>query len=167
MPPSHLSAANIYLSCMICQETLSEIYPENGKGEGHCSDGHPTESAKIPKLWLTECAHITCRRHLERKGKQRAFLSTLSTRILPLKHYALEVFLSVKLKNLRRRPVRCVLWKRVIARLESYSSLLALRRAITTPKFQQRISKPYQCSSIRPTKDTRHCRYTADVPVIS
>ncbi|CAO1600872.1 MAG: hypothetical protein LQ349_001448 [Xanthoria aureola] len=55
------------LSCSICQSTLSTIYEEHENNDGlHRGIGNP--DGQITKLWLTECAHLTCAKHLEGGG---------------------------------------------------------------------------------------------------
>ena len=74
-----LSPADIVLSCTICQETLSSIYTDNDQHNGLRKDNEDPRDSKITKLWLTECAHLTCGKHLPGGGKfvlcqrQRAF----------------------------------------------------------------------------------------------
>lgn len=71
-----LSPTEIILSCTICQDTLSTIYAEDdGKRGLHKSDDHG--SGRITKLWLTECAHLTCAKHLESGGDSK--FSTLAS----------------------------------------------------------------------------------------
>lgn len=70
-------AVDLILNCSICQDTLSAIYatPDSRhglqqnphRGTGSNSDG------SITKLWLTECAHITCGKHLEGGGTVKIF----------------------------------------------------------------------------------------------
>ena len=59
-----LSPVDIVLSCTICQETLSTIYADNSQINGLHKDGKDPRDSKITKLWLTECAHLTCGKHL-------------------------------------------------------------------------------------------------------
>ncbi|KAF2840657.1 hypothetical protein M501DRAFT_1001657 [Patellaria atrata CBS 101060] len=60
-PPSPFE---IIMSCSICQKLISDIYrhPETNS----LRDG--TDNLIITKLWLTECAHLTCSQHLEGGG---------------------------------------------------------------------------------------------------
>lgn len=62
-----LSAADIVLSCTICQETLSSIYSQHDGNHGLRKNDDP-HNGTITKLWLTECAHLTCGKHLEGGG---------------------------------------------------------------------------------------------------
>ncbi|KAL8853223.1 MAG: hypothetical protein Q9221_001957 [Calogaya cf. arnoldii] len=55
------------LSCSICQNTLSTIYGQDGNSDG-LHQGTDNTGGAINKLWLTECAHITCAQHLEGGG---------------------------------------------------------------------------------------------------
>ena len=63
------SPADIVLSCTICQETLSTIYAHDDRNDGLHKDGEGPNSGKITKLWLTECAHLTCGKHLPGGGQ--------------------------------------------------------------------------------------------------
>lgn len=63
------SPADIVLSCTICQETLSTIYADDERNNGLHKDGKNPHNGKITKLWLTECAHLTCGKHLPGGGK--------------------------------------------------------------------------------------------------
>jgi hypothetical protein len=56
---------DIIFSCVICQETIADVYP-NGSPDLNYSAAlleHPC------KLWITECAHVTCSQHLEGGGE--------------------------------------------------------------------------------------------------
>lgn len=64
-----LSPADIVLSCTICQETLSTIYAHSDRNDGLHKDGEAPNDGKITKLWLTECAHLTCGKHLPGGGQ--------------------------------------------------------------------------------------------------
>ncbi|KAF2809433.1 uncharacterized protein BDZ99DRAFT_571256 [Mytilinidion resinicola] len=61
------SEHDVIFACSICQATLSEIYekPESARG---LRDGHSPVDRVVTKLWLTECAHLTCSKHLPGGG---------------------------------------------------------------------------------------------------
>lgn len=61
------SATDIVVSCTICQDTLSNIYADDDGNSGLRKSTDP-HSGRITKLWLTECAHLTCGKHLEGGG---------------------------------------------------------------------------------------------------
>lgn len=63
------SPADLVLSCTICQETLSTIYAHDDQNNGLRNNGRDPHKSKITKLWLTECAHLTCGKHLPGGGK--------------------------------------------------------------------------------------------------
>ena len=63
------SPADIVLSCTICQETLSTIYADDGGNNGMRKAEEDPHNSKITKLWLTECAHLTCGKHLPGGGE--------------------------------------------------------------------------------------------------
>ncbi|KAL8901548.1 MAG: hypothetical protein Q9192_000492 [Flavoplaca navasiana] len=54
------------LSCSICQDTLSTLYAQSDK-DG-LRQGTDDYDGAITKLWLTECAHVTCAKHMEGGG---------------------------------------------------------------------------------------------------
>lgn len=65
----YLSATDILVSCSVCQDTLSSIYAEDDGNLGLRKSDDP-HNGRITKLWLTECAHLTCGKHLEGGGKR-------------------------------------------------------------------------------------------------
>lgn len=71
IPPSE-----IIFSCSICQATLSDIYKNVHNTRG-IRDGRSPEAQIATKLWLTECAHLTCGEHLKDGGQYRE--KTVST----------------------------------------------------------------------------------------
>ncbi|KAL8835352.1 MAG: hypothetical protein Q9170_003341 [Blastenia crenularia] len=58
------SIADFVLNCSICQETISAIYANLDSNDGLCTGTDHTDGS-ITKLWLTECAHIVCSKHLK------------------------------------------------------------------------------------------------------
>ncbi|KAF2159197.1 hypothetical protein M409DRAFT_30337 [Zasmidium cellare ATCC 36951] len=61
-----ISIEEIIFSCGICQATVSEIYADKDKVHALSSSGD--ESAIIPKLWIADCSHVFCGKHLEGGG---------------------------------------------------------------------------------------------------
>ena len=55
-------ATDIVFSCAICQATLSNLHAEDGGNSGLRMSDTP-ENSKISRLWLTECAHLSCGKH--------------------------------------------------------------------------------------------------------
>lgn len=62
-----LDPRDIIFSCSICHATVSDIYknPESNKG---LSDGRGPDERDVTKFFLTECAHLTCGKHLQGGG---------------------------------------------------------------------------------------------------
>lgn len=60
----------LIFSCSICQATISEVYanPESNKGLRSAS-GEQQEDGIVTKMWIAECSHITCSKHLEGGGE--------------------------------------------------------------------------------------------------
>jgi hypothetical protein len=57
----------IVFSCSICQKTITDLYPHAESDKG-LNDGFDDTERAATKLWMTECAHITCGEHLEGGG---------------------------------------------------------------------------------------------------
>lgn len=62
-----ISIEEIIFSCGICQATVSELYANKHKVHALSSSGD--ESGIVPKLWISECSHIFCGKHLEGGGE--------------------------------------------------------------------------------------------------
>jgi len=62
-----LSPLEVIFSCGICQDTFKTIYSEPDGNSGLRNSADSTKGAVV-KLWLTECAHLTCGKHLEDGG---------------------------------------------------------------------------------------------------
>ncbi len=58
----------IVFSCGVCQAVLPEVYAtkENNKGFHSDSGG---ENGVVSKLWIAECSHIMCGKHLPGGGE--------------------------------------------------------------------------------------------------
>ena len=67
------SPLDLIFSCTVCQVTVGQLYAENDKSRGLRGTADSDE-AVITKLWLSECAHLTCGKHLDGRGK---FISTI------------------------------------------------------------------------------------------
>ncbi|KAF2210392.1 hypothetical protein CERZMDRAFT_99455 [Cercospora zeae-maydis SCOH1-5] len=63
----HLAPAleEIIFSCGVCQATVSELYPANVDNPNSHSD---TDDGMGVKLWIADCVHVFCGRHLEGGG---------------------------------------------------------------------------------------------------
>ena len=64
-----LSPVDIVFCCTICQETLSTICADDEQQNGLRKGNEDPHHSKVTKLWLTECAHLTCGKHLPGGGK--------------------------------------------------------------------------------------------------
>lgn len=71
-----ISPFNIIFSCVICQKTIGDIYPEGTVDDGPSHHSLDNGGFTRPcKFWLTECTHLTCSEHLPDGGKwQMAYL---------------------------------------------------------------------------------------------
>lgn len=79
----------IVFSCAICQATLSEVYATTEYNKGFHS-GSGDDDGIVTKMWITECSHVTCAKHLENGGVYRCQLilplGTLT--VLPQPHHS-------------------------------------------------------------------------------
>jgi len=71
-----LSPYEVIFSCSICQATVRDL--ECGTARSELNDGRTNGSA--PRLWLTECGHISCSEHFEDGGRSasRVVISVLN-----------------------------------------------------------------------------------------
>jgi hypothetical protein len=66
------SPYEIIFSCSICQATITDIYRDvEGDLGFNATDGSDQERV-VTKLWLTECSHLTCAKHLEGGGTRNS-----------------------------------------------------------------------------------------------
>ncbi|KAK5138392.1 hypothetical protein LTR08_003453 [Meristemomyces frigidus] len=59
-----LPLEEIVFSCGICQATVSEVYASKDSNHGFHS-GSGDDDGVVTKLWIADCSHITCGKHLE------------------------------------------------------------------------------------------------------
>jgi hypothetical protein len=67
----------LIFSCGICQATLSEVYAtkEDNQGFNHGSGGSDEDGENVAphgyvtKMYVAQCSHITCIKHLPGGGK--------------------------------------------------------------------------------------------------
>ncbi|KAH0054364.1 hypothetical protein KCU96_g22422, partial [Aureobasidium melanogenum] len=58
--PKHLQPLDLVFSCNICHDSISDI-PSPLPDEKELEDIRKP----VAKLWMTECAHLVCAKHLE------------------------------------------------------------------------------------------------------
>ncbi|KAF9637263.1 hypothetical protein BFW01_g8159 [Lasiodiplodia theobromae] len=64
-------ALDVIFTCDICQASISDIYSKGNPGasETDFQDGRAhTSDRRVTCLWLTQCMHLTCGKHLEGGG---------------------------------------------------------------------------------------------------
>lgn len=66
----------IVFSCGICQATIPEVYSTKDSNLGFHSDSGG-DNGVVTKLWIAECSHIMCSKHLPGGGESPC-------RILPM-----------------------------------------------------------------------------------
>lgn len=64
------TAYEIIFSCSVCQATISDIYRDEPQiiSTNATHNGNGSTEQMSTKLWLTECAHLTCGKHLDHGG---------------------------------------------------------------------------------------------------
>ena len=62
----------IVFSCGICQATLPEVYATRESNHGFHS-GSGDDEGIVTKLWIGECSHIMCGKHLPGGGESRGW----------------------------------------------------------------------------------------------
>jgi hypothetical protein len=50
--------------CAVCYRTITEIYEDTENQSGLKLRVSPHADFRIPRLWLTECGHLVCGKHL-------------------------------------------------------------------------------------------------------
>ena len=79
IPPAYMASSSatldgeiplqeILFSCGICQLTPSELYATKESNRGFYS-GSGDDDGVVVKLWIAECSHVTCGKHLAGGGK--------------------------------------------------------------------------------------------------
>lgn len=83
-----LRLPELIFSCGICQATVSEVYaaPESNKGFHSGSDDD--DDGIVTRLWIAECSHVSCGKHLTGGGVLRRVDSTnIADRLNQLHHF--------------------------------------------------------------------------------
>lgn len=69
-----VSLEEIVFSCHICQATISDVYATLDNNHGFHS-GSGDDNGVVTKLWIAECSHVMCGRHLEGGGEHGVWLA--------------------------------------------------------------------------------------------
>lgn len=66
-----LPLEQIVFSCSVCQATASELYArtESNKGFNSGDSGDSGDEGIVVKLWIAQCSHILCNKHLPGGGR--------------------------------------------------------------------------------------------------
>ena len=94
-----LSPLEMIISCAVCQKPYTEIYDTKDNNRG-LRQGSDPQDGRIPKLWLTECAHLTCGKHLEGGGTSTRGEATLHCSILATSSF---VAISTEIHHQKKR----------------------------------------------------------------
>lgn len=65
-----VAVEELIFSCSICQATVSDVYSTSESNKGFHS-GSGDEDCIVAKLWIAECSHIICSKHLDGGGMFR------------------------------------------------------------------------------------------------
>jgi hypothetical protein len=65
-----LTLPEVIFSCGICQATVSEIYTTTESNKGFHS-GSGDDDGIATRLWIAECSHVSCGKHMEGGGRLR------------------------------------------------------------------------------------------------
>jgi hypothetical protein len=63
-----LTLPEVIFSCGICQATVSEVYTTLESNKGFHS-GSGDDDGIVTRLWIAECSHVSCGKHLEGGGR--------------------------------------------------------------------------------------------------
>ena len=111
----------IVFSCGVCQATVSELYASKDSNLGFHS-GSGNDDGVVTKLWIADCSHITCAKHLEGGGKDtcvlfaRGLLTISLSGPVPSQGHATARNVSSMSRTRRRQPQRAVRHPRTCGR---------------------------------------------------
>lgn len=86
-----LSITDVVFSCGVCQASIKDVYANPESNQGFHSGSGGAEGI-VTKLWISECSHIICSKHLEDGGEcplhdhhrlSRALLTSLAVPFHP------------------------------------------------------------------------------------
>lgn len=63
-----VSVAELVFSCCLCQATVTDVYATVESNHGFHS-GSSGEDGIVTKMYIGECSHVVCSKHLENGGK--------------------------------------------------------------------------------------------------
>lgn len=58
----------LIFSCSICSATVSDVYKTGESNKGFHS-GSGDDDGLVTKMWIADCSHVTCSKHLEGGGR--------------------------------------------------------------------------------------------------
>lgn len=68
------SALDCIFACGVCQATVPEVYSEGHSHGLNSGDSH--QEAAVTKIWIADCSHVFCGKHLEGGGQSLEHTST-------------------------------------------------------------------------------------------
>ncbi|CAK4034799.1 5-methyltetrahydropteroyltriglutamate--homocysteine methyltransferase [Lecanosticta acicola] len=100
-----VSTLDLVFACAVCQRTVSEAYATDAHEHGlHSGDGE--EEGAVTKMWIADCSHVFCGKHLEGGG--------IPFHPAGIEHAEVVCPVCVKVKNIRTK--RRVFWIRGLSR---------------------------------------------------
>lgn len=125
-----LTLPELIFSCGICQATVSEVYatPESNKG---FHSGSGDDDGIVTRLWIAECSHVSCGKHLAGGGASRhvdSMATCITDRPNQLHH-------SILMASNRRRRVLSAS-KPETKHRRTYTVFEAWTKASTTHQFR-------------------------------
>ena len=70
--PTELGAAplNFIYACSLCSASFADVYEGHSETVRGLSDGINPKERLVTRLFLSQCCHVFCSKHLEGGGKQ-------------------------------------------------------------------------------------------------
>lgn len=145
-PPS---LEEIIFSCGICQATVSDLYPSDAD-DPHSHSGD--ENGMGTKLWIANCVHIFCARHLDGGGEWLSlFANAEVTLLIP------QAFRSTRAMSRHKPCARFVFGTRTIMKFAICMAFAGSPRASWTRPFQLLIRNVHPCRSTATTRAPKLC----------
>ena len=147
---SHVSPLDLIFSCTVCQDTLSDVYAVPDDADGLRRGKDPATNI-IPRLWLTECAHVTCGKHFDGGGRCSSLFFPYNTN-----HECQARHFIQKANNLVR-PALIAKPRKQTTRAKPFSGSMGVHLANTTRISQKHTSRYHRSSSQETIPDWKPC----------
>lgn len=67
--PGSVTTLDLIFSCCVCNATFSEVYEGRDESVQELSDGINPKKRLVTRLFLANCYHVFCSKHLEGGGE--------------------------------------------------------------------------------------------------